>query len=57
MDFEYKIEFGHGFRIDIVATIDWTAEIESQKSIKIKNRFEYDLDRIFVRPRFDRISL
>ena len=44
MDFEYKIEFGHGFRIDIVATIDRTVGIESQKSIK--NRFEYDLDRI-----------
>ena len=42
-------------RIKIVATIDRTAGIESQKSIKC--RFEYDLDRISSRPRSNRISL
>ena len=55
MDFKYKIEFGHGFWIDIVATIDGTAGIELQKLIK--SQFKYNLDRISGRPRLDRISL
>ena len=42
-------------RIKIVATIERTAGIESQKSIK--SRFKYDLDRIFGRPPSNHISL
>ena len=42
-------------RNEIVATKDRTAEIGSKKLIK--SQFEYDLDRILVCPRLDRISL
>ena len=42
-------------RIEIVATIDRTAGIKSQKSIK--SRFEYNLERILNRPRLNHISL
>ena len=36
--FESKVEFWHGFRIDIVATIDRTRKFGSKKLIK--SRFE-----------------
>ena len=42
-------------RIEIVATIDWTAGIELQKLIK--SRFEYDLDQNLASDRSNRISL
>ena len=42
-------------QIEIVATIDRTAEIGSKKLIK--NQFESDLDRILAGGRFNRISL
>ena len=41
--------------IEIVATIDSTAEIRSKKSIK--SQFEYDLDRILAGGQSNRISL
>ena len=41
--------------IEIVTTIDRTAEIGSKKSIK--SRFEYNLDRILAGGRSNRISL
>ena len=44
-----------GFRIEIVAMIDRTAEIGSKKSIK--SQFEYDLDRILAQGWSNRISL
>ena len=42
-------------RIEIVATIDWTAEIGSKKSIK--SRFESNLDQILAGGRSNCISL
>ena len=44
-----------GFQIDIVATIDGTAEIGSKKSIK--SRFKSDLDPILAGGRSNCISL
>ena len=44
-----------GFRIEIVAAIDRTAEIGSKKLIK--SRFEYDLGRILAGGRLDCMSL
>ena len=41
--------------IEIVATMDWTAEIGSKKSIK--SRFESDLDRILAGSRSNGICL
>ena len=49
--YKYVVRIG----IEIVATIDRTAEIGSKMSIK--SRFKYDLDRILAGPRLDRISL
>ena len=42
-------------RIEIIATIDRTAEIGLKKLIKI--RFKYDLDRILAGGQLDRMSL
>ena len=55
MNFWYIRLISVQIRIEIVATIDRTPGIESQKSIK--SQFEYDLDRISGRPRLDRMSL
>ena len=53
--FEVKFEIRVRIWIEIVATIDRTTGIESQKSIK--SRFKYNLDRISGQPRLDRMSL
>ena len=55
MDFENRIEYGHGFWINIVATIDRTHKFGSKKSIK--SRFEYDLDLIRFRSNFRPTSI
>ena len=51
---ESKIKIWIRIRIEIIATIDRTAEFGSKKSIK--RRFEYDLDQISRWPWLDRIS-
>ena len=55
MDFEFWIRIPVQIRIEIVATLDRTAEFGSKKPIK--SRFKYNLDRISSRPRSNRISL
>ena len=52
---DFKIEIWIKIWMKIVATLDRTAGIESQKSIK--SRFKYDLDRILAGGRSNRISL
>ena len=52
--FEVRFEFGPRFRIVATISIDFSNKFRSK--MLIKTRFEYDLDRVFGRPRSNRIS-
>ena len=54
-DFEVRFEFGLRFRIVAAILMDFSNKFGSK--ISIKTQFEYYLDRIFGRPRSNRVSL